>query len=143
MAELTEDCERDYLAAQILETYIVYMFNYEAWNLTEGEYVGFAPIYEKFCEDASFYGGDWYSLYNGENKVCGLCIPYYSAPDSMGNSVNRMTLGNVYHHLLMCGVPITIKEDGSGFLVGNGSNETDYGVIYGTSVELNELNKFY
>lgn len=143
VAELADNYDHDYLAAQVLEAYIVYMFNYEAWNLTDGQYVGFGPVYEKFCEEASFYGGDWYSVYNGEEKVCGLFVPYYSSPDSMGYNVDNMTIGNVYHHLLMRGVPITVKEDGSGFLVGSGSNETDYGVIYGTSVELNELNKFY
>lgn len=143
VAELANEYDRDYLATQILESYIVYMFNYEAWNLTDGEYVEFGPVYEKFCEDASFYGGEWYSLYSGEEKICGLFIPYYSTPDSMGIRVNSMTLGNAYHYLLIRGVPVTIKEDGSGFSVGNGSNETDYDVIYGPSVEINELNKFY
>ena len=144
--ELADETEAEELSQRLFDSYLFYLFNYEAWNLTEEQYLNWAPLYEQLCMDTDFDGGDWIELYMHGERVCGLYLPLYSTLEvsQIGEfqqtaNVTMMTVGNAYHYLKSLGADITVNEDGSGFHVKRGGQIDIYGKGAGVSIKISQL----
>ncbi len=138
------------LAARVRESYMVYMFNYEAWNLTEEQYRELGPLYEKLCMEWEDREGIWSSLYIGEEKICRVFIATYTdgATERSDGHVQRaesswITVGNIWHLLCSSGADVQVLEDGSGFQVSRGEESRFFGAWQGTAEELSEVEAWY
>ena len=143
------------LASLLRNTYMIYMFQYESWNLTGQQYDEWGAAYEKVCEQWEDYHGVWYDMKDAATgkKLCRIYIPTYMS-DSYYYSYNNyitnystavpqraMTVGNAYYFLLSQDADVTVNEDGSGFTVEYyGKNGT-----FGTQPEenFNEVSRWY
>ena len=115
------------LSSQIRETYMVYMFQYESWNLTAEQYEEWGSAYEKLCEQWEDDKGEWYDMHDPDTGefLCRLYIPTYEYVDGYysggGYGVpsykKAITVGNAYYYMLERGADVTVNEDGSGFTV--------------------------
>lgn len=106
------------LASLLRNTYMIYMFQYESWNLTGQQYREWGAAYEKVCEQWEEYHGVWYDMKDADTgeTLCRIYVPTYLNNDGY-YSRREMTVGNVYYFLLSHDSDITVNEDGSGFTV--------------------------
>lgn len=143
--------EAEELESLIREAYMVYMFHYESWNLTEEQYRKWGTDYENLCTKWDDGNGSWYEMQNPDTgeKLCTLYIPTYDVLDG-GYSASglsgpiytqKMTVGNAYYFLLERGADLSVEEDGSGFTVEFYGRNKTFG--RDPEVEFNELRKWY
>lgn len=118
------------LARRLEEVYIIYMFQYEPWNLSMQQFREWGPAYQELCWQWNDYRGLWYDLTDlstGE-LMCTIYVSTYMHPDyrhSVPAYEESVTVGNAYDFLLIQGVDVTVNEDGSGFTAEiNGQTET-------------------
>lgn len=113
------------LSSQIREAYMIYMFQYESWNLTAGQYEEWGSPYEKLCEQWEDNKGSWYDMHDPDTGefLCRLYIPTYEYVDGYYSGYNlpshkrAITVGSAYYFMLDRGADVTVNEDGSGFTV--------------------------
>ena len=115
------------LSSQMRETYMIYMFQYESWNLTAEQYEEWGSAYEILCEQWEEDKGEWYDMLDPDTGefLCRLYIPTYEYVDgyysgggyNMPSYKRAITVGNAYYYMLERGADVTVKEDGSGFTV--------------------------
>lgn len=140
--ELMGGRKAEELSRRMFEGYLFYLFNYEAWNLTDEQYQSWGPRYEQLCREASFDGGEWCNLYQGDQKVCDLFLPIYRVPEyndiggfQQTTYTRMITVGNAYHYLRMQKAAITVNEDGSGFCVEHDGKIDIYGQGAGAAIK--------
>ena len=108
------------LTAQIKEAYIIYMFQYEFWNLTMQQCREWGAVYQEACWQWQDYRGLWYDmtdLHTGD-ILCTIYVSTYMHDDyrhSLPYYEESVTVGNAYVLLLIQGVDVSVNEDGSGF----------------------------
>lgn len=112
--------EKAELAAKLENDYIIYMFQYEPWNLTMKQDKKWGPVYQELCWQWQDYRGLWYDLtdLNTGELVCTIYVSTYMHADYRHSEpvyVESVTVGNAYIFLLIQGVDVTVNEDGSGF----------------------------
>ena len=114
------------LSSQIQETYMIYMFQYESWNLTAEQYEEWGTSYERLCEQWQDDKGEWYDMHDPDTGefLCRLYIPtyqyvdgYYGGGYSVPSYKKAITVGSAYYYMLERGADVTVNEDGSGFTV--------------------------
>lgn len=118
------------LAVQIKDAYIIYMFQYESWNLTMQQCREWGAAYQEACWQWQDYRGFWVDmtdLHTGD-LLCTIYISTYMHTDyrhSLPSYEESVTVGNAYNLLLIQGEEVTVNEDGSGFSADiNGQTET-------------------
>lgn len=133
------------LSSQIRETYMIYMFQYESWNLTAEQYEEWGSAYEKLCEQWEDSKGSWYDMHDPDTGefLCRLYIPTYEYTDGYysGGYKRAITVGSAYYFMLDREANVTVKEDGSGFKVEFYGETKTFGEK--PEVEFNELRKWY
>ncbi|MDE7232184.1 MAG: hypothetical protein K2N37_03825, partial [Lachnospiraceae bacterium] len=141
------------LSAALREAYMLYMFQYESWNITTAQYREWGAAYEKICGEWEDDDGEWHEVYdpNTGEYLCKLFISTYQSYDGYYGSVGNMpnipkytrmiTVGNAYYFLQDREADLHVKGDSSGFDV------NFYGVItsFGREpeVEFNDLRNYY
>lgn len=143
--------DADELETQLLEARMIYMFQYEPWNLTLQQYEKWGPAYEKLCEQWQEYKGTWYTIRrDGTDEIlCQLYLPIYRYVNSytrfgdysLPNYIQEMTVGSAYYYLLGRGAKVTVNEDGSGFSVEFQGNTGHWGDE--PAVTFHELDSWY
>lgn len=98
------------MSQQIRQAYIIYMFNFEPWNLTEIQYVEYGPEYRKICSNLENYDGFWYTLHSSGKELYNIYIPIYQ-----GYYCKEISIGNAYFFLLANDVKVKADEEGKGF----------------------------
>ena len=139
------------LSSQIQEAYMIYMFQYESWNLTARQYEKWGGAYEKICEQWKDGDGAWYDMRDPDTGefLCRLYIPTYKYVDdhyefdgySVPSYKRAITVGNAYYFMLEREANVTVNEDGSGFTVEFYGETKTFGEK--PEVEFNELRKWY
>lgn len=132
------------LSSQIGEAYMIYMFQYESWNLTAQQYEEWGAAYEKLCEQWEDMDGSWRDIYDPDTGefLCRLYIPTHKYFNDYYSIYKRaITVGNAYYFLLDNKADVTVKEDGSGFKVEFYGETKTFGEE--PEVEFNELRKWY
>lgn len=138
------------LAASLREAYMLYMFQYEPWNITTEQYRQWGAEYEKHCEEWVDDKGGWHEVYDPETgeRLCRLFIPTYEYIDSsryyygtIALPTRFITVGSAYYFLQDKEADITVNEDGSGFDVRSYGYITSFGSD--PEVEFNDLRKCY
>ncbi len=146
--ELIDEME---LSVNIRKSYVVYMFNYEAWNLTSQQYRKLGPVYEAMCEKWGDKEGEWYDLYDGDEKICRLFIAVYTTeePDMVlsgyqtWSRVTWITTGNIWHLFRLYDADTAVLEDGSGFRVEYNGETMILGEGTKSSLRLRDMQEWY
>lgn len=139
------------LSAALRETYMLYMFQYEPWNITTKQYREWGAAYETFCEGLENDDGEWHEVYDPDTGecLCRLFVCTYERIDgsynidriSVPRRVRMMSAGNAYYFLQDQGADVTVMEDGDGFEV------TFYGTVrqfgFSPEVEFDDLRGWY
>lgn len=118
------------LAAQIKDAYIIYMFQYESWNLTLEQCREWGSVYEEACRQWQDYRGFWVDMTDlrTDDVLCTIYVSTYMHTDyrhSIPSYEESITVGNAYNLLMIQGTEVTVNEDGSGFGAEiNGQGET-------------------
>lgn len=125
------------LSEMLREAYMLYMFQYESWNITPEQYREWGAAYEKHSAQWEDEDGEWHEVRDPDTgeSVCKLFISTYDKPDgsysidniSMPRFSRMITLGNAYYFLQDRGADLTVNEDGTGFTVTFYGNTTDFG----------------
>lgn len=138
------DMDAEEVAAAVREAYMIYMFQYESWNITSAQYREWGADYEKICEQWEDDKGDWHEVYDPDTGeyLCRLFIPTYEYHDSyLPVPTRKITIGSAYYFLIDREADLSVNKDGSGFTV------KFYGDItnFGEEPEENfyELKKYY
>lgn len=139
------------LAAQIRQTYMIYMFQYEAWNITAAQYREWGAAYEAMCKEWENDDGEWLDVHDSDTgeTLCRLFVSTYERPDTYsyrnGKAVpiytRVMTLGNAYHFLRDRDANIIVDENGRGFHVKFYGTNTWFG--YESEVVFDDLRDCY
>lgn len=139
------------LAAQIRKTYMIYKFQYEAWNITAAQYREWGAAYETMCKEWENDDGEWLDVHDPDTgeTLCRLFVSTYERPDTYsyrnGKAVpiytRMMTLGNAYYFLQDQGANLTVREDGRGFEVTFFGNVEWFG--YESEVKFDDLRDWY
>lgn len=139
------------LATLLRENHMIYMFQYESWNITPAQYREWGADYEKICEKWVDDQGEWQEVYDPETGeyLCRLFIPTYEYVDgsydiggmAMPSYKRAITVGNAYYYLLDRGADVSVNEDGSGFEVELYGNVTSFG--RDPEEEFNQLRNCY
>ena len=139
------------LSSQIREAYMIYMFQYESWNLTAGQYKEWGSLYEKLCEQWEDEKGSWYDMHDPDTGefLCRLYIPTYEYIDGYHHSdkytlpsyKRAITVGSAYYFMLDRGANVTVNEDGSGFTVEFYGDTRTFGEE--PELEYNKLRNWY
>lgn len=122
--------EEKELAEQIKEAYIIYMFQYEPWNLSLQQCREWGGAYEEACRQWQNYRGFWVDMtdLNTDDLLCTIYVSTYMHTDyrhSIPSYEESITVGNAYNLLMIQGTDVTVSEDGSGFSAEiNGQTET-------------------
>lgn len=139
------------LSAALRETYMLYMFQYEPWNITTKQYREWGAAYETFCEGLENDDGEWHEVYDPDTGES-LCRVFISTYERRGGSfhadgtpvpviIRMMTLGNAYYFLQDRGADLTVDEDGKRFTVTFFGTSTQFG--YEPEVEFDDLRGWY
>lgn len=132
--------EASALSAAIREAYMVYMFQYESWNITAQQYREWGAAYEKICKEWENDNGEWHEVYDPDTGeyLCRLFIPTYQRYDGYYGSVGDMpampkltrmiTVGNAYYFLQDREADLSVSGDGGGFTVKFYGTETRFGL---------------
>ncbi len=141
------------LEARIREAYILYMFCYEPWNLTNEQYHKWGSSYDRLSARWSSFQGTYYDLKDPDTREL-LCRPYlfvydgfnpdyipYSRYPFASVHVKKTSVGNAYFSLLEHGAHLTVHEDGSGFTVISNGESWTFGAE--PEVKLSILNHLY
>ncbi len=137
------------LADSLREAYMLYMFQYEPWNITKEQYRQWGPEYEKRSEEWVDDKGGWHEVYDPDTGelLCRLFIPTYEYIDmnhhygTMALPTRFITVGNAYYFLQDKEADITVNEDGDGFEVRFYGYVTSFG--NDAEVEFNDLRECY
>lgn len=133
----SENMDAAALSAALREAYMLYMFQYESWNITTAQYREWGAAYEKISGEWEDDDGEWHEVYDpatGE-YLCKLFIPTYESYDGYysGERINipkytrRITVGSAYYFLLDREADLSVNEDGSRFQVRFYGDITDFG----------------
>ncbi len=138
-------------AKEIRKAYMIYMFQYEAWNINTAQYREWGAAYEKICEDWENDDGEWLTVYDPDTgeSLCRLFVSTYELLDmyySKGGTpapmyTRMMTVGNAYLFLREKDADINVDENGRGFDVKYYGTNTWFG--YEPEVEFNDLQRLY
>lgn len=118
------------LASAVREAYMIYMFQYESWNITSAQYREWGADYEKICEQWEDDKGDWHEVYDPDTGeyLCRLFIPTYEYHDSyLPVPTRKITVGSAYYFLLDRGADLSVHKGGSGFRVEFYGDITNFG----------------
>lgn len=134
------NADRKELAAQLEEAYIIYMFQYESWNVSLEQCRKWGPVYQEACWQWQNYPGVWYDItdLNTGELLCTLYVSTYMRADyrhSVPSYVESVTVGNAYDFLLIQGVDVTVYEDGSGFTAMINGQIESFGFVPEVSVD--------
>lgn len=141
------------LSAKLREAYMIYMFQYEPWNMTTAQYREWGAAYEKICEEWEDEDGEWHEVYDPDTGeyLCRLFINtyqtydgYYSATGnipSMPILTRKITVGNAYYFLQDREADLRVNGDGSGFEVEFYGTDTQFGED--PEVKFNDLRNYY
>lgn len=140
------------LASLLCNTYMIYMFQYESWNLTGQQYDEWGAAYEKECEQWEDYHGVWYDMKDAATgeTLCRIYIPtymsdshYYGSDNYITNYIPQraMTVGSAYYFLLSQDANVTVNEDGSGFTVEYYGKNGSFGTE--PEVSFSEVGRWY
>lgn len=143
------------LSSLLRDTYMIYMFQYESWNLTGQQYDEWGVAYEKVCEQWEDYHGVWYDMKDAATgkTLCRIYIPtymsdshYYSSDNYIANystvvPQRAMTVGSAYYFLLSQDADVTVNEDGSGFTVEYYGKKGTFGMQ--PEENFNEVSRWY
>lgn len=140
------------LSAALREAYMIYMFQYESWNITAAQYREWGAAYEKICQELENDDGEWLEVHDPDTGEC-LCRLFVSTYEKINGSyslngasiaprrVRMMSAGNAYYFLQDQGADVTVMEDGDGFEV------TFYGTVrqfgFSPEVEFDDLRGWY
>lgn len=133
----SENMDAAALSAALREAYMLYMFQYESWNITTAQYREWGAVYEKICGEWEDDDGEWHEVYDpatGE-YLCRLFIPTYESYDGYysGEGINfpkytrKITVGSAYYFLLDREADLSVNGDGSGFQVKFYGDITNFG----------------
>lgn len=123
------DAEASKISEKLQEAYMVYMFQYEPWNITASQYREWGEAYEKRCEEWVSDDGEWHEVYDPDTGeyLCKLFVFTYPSYDSYDISNDNMpampimnrkiTVGNAYYYLQDRDVDLAVEGDGGGFTV--------------------------
>lgn len=139
------------LSNMLREAYMLYMFQYESWNITTEQYREWGAVYETRSAQWENEDGEWHEERDPDTGglLCKFFIPtydclegYYSGGQfNMPMYTRMITVGNAYYFLKDRGADLTVNEDGSGFCVTFYGNITDFGSE--PSVEFYDLRDCY
>lgn len=139
--------EASELETDLKEAYMIYMFQYESWNITPQQYRAWGAEYEEMCEELVDESGGWHEVYDPDTGecLCRLYIPTYEFMTGRYDAVpiytRMITVGNAYYFLMDRGADLQVNEDGSGFGVTFYGSETEFG--RDPVVEFYELKNYY
>lgn len=138
--------EASELSAKLRNNYMIYMFQYESWNITTEQYREWGAEYEKFCERLVNDDGDWHEVYDPVTgkSLCRFYIPTYEYVEYYHGAIipaRWITVGNAYYFLKDREANLTVNEDGSGFAVKFYGSTTAFGKE--PVVKFDDLRKCY
>ena len=143
--------EADELSKALKDAYMCYMFQFEAWNITTGQYREWGAAYEERSGEWENEDGEWHEERDPDSGelLCRFFIPTYDWLEgfysgggvSLPTYTRMITVGNAYYFLRDRGADLTVNEDGSGFTVKFYGNITDFGDE--PSVEFYDLRDCY
>ncbi len=143
--------EADELSKALKDAYMCYMFQFEAWNITTGQYREWGAAYEERSVEWENEDGEWHEERDPDSGelLCRFFIPTYDWLEgfysgggvSLPTYTRMITVGNAYYFLRDRGADLTVNEDGSGFTVKFYGNITDFGDE--PSVEFYDLRDCY
>lgn len=143
--------EAEELSKALKDAYMCYMFQFEAWNITTGQYREWGAAYEERSVEWENEDGEWHEERDPDSGelLCRFFIPTYDWLEgfysgggvSLPTYTRMITVGNAYYFLRDRGADLTVNEDGSGFTVKFYGNVTDFGRE--PSVEFYDLRDCY
>ena len=143
--------EAEELSKALKDAYMCYMFQFEAWNITTGQYREWGAAYEERSVEWENEDGEWHEERDQDSGelLCRFFIPTYDWLEgfysgggvSLPTYTRMITVGNAYYFLRDRGADLTVNEDGSGFTVKFYGNVTDFGRE--PSVEFYDLRDCY
>lgn len=140
------------LSAALREAYMLYMFQYESWNITPAQYREWGAAYEKKCEEWENDEGEWLNVDDPDTGefLCRLFVSTYEKINEnysldgasiAPRNVRMMSVGNAYHFLRKQGADIIVDENGRGFDVKFYGTNTWFG--YEPEVKFDDLRDCY
>lgn len=140
------------VAKEIRKAYMIYMFQYESWNITPAQYREWGAAYEKKCEEWENDEGEWLEVDDPDTGefLCRLFVSTYEKINEnysldgasiAPRNVRMMTVGNAYHFLRDRDADIIVDENGRGFDVKFYGTNTWFG--YEPEVKFDDLRDCY
>lgn len=135
----------------IQEAYMIYMFQYEPWNITTEQYREWGAAYEKICEKWENEDGQWHEVCDPDTGEC-LCrlfvstyerLDMYYAGDGtpVPTHTRMITVGNAYYFFQDRGADLSVDENGREFIVKFYGTKTWFGLE--PEVKFDDLRKCY